>query len=149
MHFPLPEFTNDTAENRLKQTFFIVEATSNEQHMLWEQLSSDSIYKILDRDGKPAYPQVKWEQISMGFGVTVGEVYKHPVFISLNWARINGKFVMFYHPTSQLIDYRKIDKWLEENFKGTYDNGTRRASTDVSNFAHCLNAIKEANKVKE
>ena len=147
MNFPYPEyFTNDTAENRLKHTFFLVEANSFEQHELWSRYSPQSIYETTYR-GKPAYNKVNWEEWNHGWGVHVGEVYKRPIYISVMWARIEGKFVCFWYPTSEMVDYRKINKWLDEHFKGTYDNG-RRSVCDASSFHDCLHAIEAANKVE-
>jgi len=147
MNFPYPEyFTNDTAENRLKHTFFLVEANSNEYMSLWEKYSGQSIYKITYQ-GKPAYESFEWENRIGGWGVTVGEIYKRPICISVSWTRINGKWVCFWYPTSQMVDYVKIEKWLDEHFKGTHDNG-RRSVCDASSFHNCLHAIETANKVE-
>lgn len=146
MNFPYPEpFTNDTAENRLKHTFFLVEANSYEKQDLWSKYSPDSIYEITYR-GEPAYKSVEWEQDNQGWGVHVGEVYKRPIYISVSWTRINGKWVCFWYPTSQMVDYVKIEKWLDEHFKGTHDG--RRAVCDASNFHNCLHAIEAANKAE-
>ncbi len=140
--FPSP----DTAETRLARTLFIVEATSFERMSLWAHHSEDAVYPLYNpRRGVPAYSQHKWEDIPNGYGVTVNPSGKRPVCILLTWVRIDGQLVMFWEGCSKLVDYNLIDKWLEEHFKGTYDNNTRRAECDAMNFGQCLGAIKDVN----
>jgi hypothetical protein len=129
---------SDTAESRLVKTMFIVEATSTEQHFLWSQWCKDSL--------SPTFGKLKWEQLNPGWLVTVGKIGKRPCCISVAWNRIEGQLVMFWHQCSQVTDSLQAEKWLEDNFKGTWDNGRRRASTDAMNFHHCIDAIQEANK---
>jgi hypothetical protein len=119
----------NTAESRLKETMFIVEATSFERHMLWET----------------NHTKVKWEQIYDGWLVTVGKLDDRPCCIDTSWARINGQLVMFYEQCSQVTDCLQTDAWLDDHFNGTWDNGHRRARTDAQNFHLCLNAIRDAN----
>lgn len=143
---------NDTAENRLKRTLFIVEATSFEQQMLWRDHSIESRHSQFPLAGGA---RMKWEQINPGWLVTVGHLgtmkgkgkfKKRPVCISVSWSRIDGYLVMFYYQCSQVTDSVQTEKWLEENFKGKHDGGTRRAQCDAMNFGHCLRAIREANQ---
>lgn len=122
--------SQDTAESRLAETLFIVEATSFEQFSLWEKY----------------HDEYKWEQINGGWIVTVGTLDDRPCCISTFWARINGQLVMFYYQCSQVTDSLQTDEWLEKNFNGMWDNGHRRARTDAMNFHHCLHAIREKNK---
>ena len=119
----------DTAESRLSETMFIVEATSFEQHCLWEKH-----HKELD-----------WEQINSGWLVTVGELDGRPCCISTSWARIESQLVMFYNQCSQVTDTLQTYAWLHKYFKGTWSNGRRVASTDAQNFHLCLSAIREKN----
>jgi len=127
----------DTAESRLKETLFIVEATSFEKHCLWLQFSNTSPNRLY-----PETPPVKWEQLD-GFLITVGTYHTHPICISAQWDRINGELVMFWEATSNVVNHTIIKKWLNDNFKGKYDNGTRSAKSDAMNFGHCLQAIRE------
>lgn len=128
----------DTAENRLKKTLFVVEATSAEQFMLWKDWSvaSDS----------PRYGKMKWEPINPGWMVTVGKIGKRPCCISISWQRIDGHMVMFWYPCSQVSDSLKSEAWIEANFSGKWDHGHRRAYCDAGNFHLCVNAIREANE---
>lgn len=129
----------DGAENRLKKTFFIVEATSYEQFVLWQDWCAQS--------ESPRYGKLKWEQVNPGWLVTVGKIGKRPCCISVSWNRIEGRLVMFWYQCSQVTDSLQAEAWLEEHFKGKYDNGHRRASTDAQNFGHCIHAIQDANRI--
>ena len=134
---------NDTAESRLKRTKFIVAATSNEQHQFWVDHAKQNTL-----NPNTFYAQkVEWQQMD-GWHVTVGHFHKRPVCISVMWNKLDGHLVMFWEAVSQLIDYAMIEKWLDENFKGKYDGGNRRACCDASNFGHCLSAIREFNREK-
>ena len=137
--------STDTAESVLAKTFFIVEATSFEQQQLWSDHSDESMSRspLLAANGSPT---VEWVQMNPGWIVQLGKLGKRPVNMSVNWARIDGRLVMFWYLCSQVADYAMAEKWLEKHFHGTYDNGHRRAETDASNFGHCLSAIREANK---
>lgn len=131
---------HESPESRLKRTFFCVEATDFEQFTLWQQHAKNSSERV-----SWATP-LEWEQIMDGWALTIGKVGKRPVCLSVSWANIEGCLVMFYYQCSQVTDSLQMEKWIAKNFKGTYDNGTRRALTDANNFGHCLSAIRDYNK---
>lgn len=142
----LQQFEEDTPENRLKYTFFVVEADSFARQEFWSRHSGQSIVGYIRKgDSKQAYGKVNWEQINDGWLVEVGKDHKRPVCISVTWARIDGKLVMFWYPTSQIVNHTIINKWLKKHFKGKWDDDRREAFCDASNFHHCLDAIEEAN----
>ncbi len=142
-HFAHP----DTAETRLALTFFVVEATSFEHQALWAQHAEDSIYPPWNkRKNCRAYEPLKWEQINDGWGVNVGHLDKRPICISVNWARIEDQLVMFWYPTSVVVDIAKCEAWIAAHFKRQL-GGPYSQSCDANNFGHCINAINEANKV--
>lgn len=122
-----------TAESRLADTFFIVEATSFEQHMLWEK----------------HHKNMNWQQIHSGWLVTVGKLDGRPCCVDMTWAKIDDQLVMFYDQCSQVTDVLQTNAWIYKHFNGTWDNGTRTASTDAGNFHLCLNAIREKNEGKQ
>ena len=128
---------NDTAESRLAETAFLVEATGMERLTLWSRHAKDSPERI---DSTP----VEWHQVSPGWAVTVGELSGSPVTIEMDWCELNGSLVCFYHDISMLVDHKQIDDWIDKNFAGTWGGG-RRAVTDAMNFHHCLQAIECAN----
>ena len=186
---PAPEYPNrnyrpnDTAETRLKETLFIVEATGNEVQQFWSRYAREarfgytnalremvdflecnyrdnpsglclekSYLKGIDdsvkRFGPLSERAYDWKQISPGWLVRVGEVYRQPVNIEVQWVEIDGFLVCFYDACSRMVNHKFVEAWLKEHFTGTYDNGSRRASCDSSNFHHCIQAIDEAKKKK-
>jgi len=130
----------ETAESRLRQTLFVVEATSFETHMLWQEHASGSTNR------QKIFKPRRWEQVNPGWSVTVGELDGRPVCVSMMWNRVDGHLVMFWEPTSQVVDHIQIDAWLGKHFDGKWDNGTRDATCNAMNFHHCLNAIDDINK---
>ncbi len=120
---------HDSAESRLAETLFIVEATDFEQHCLWEK----------------HHQHINWKQINSGWIVIVGRLEERPCCIATSWAKIEDQLIMFYDQCSQVTDCEQTDKWLEEHFKGTWDNGRRYAKTNAKNFHLCLSAIREKN----
>jgi hypothetical protein len=124
-------------EDRLKETFFLVEADSYAVFTLWQDYALESpCHKKYAMLGP-----LDWQQFD-GFWIQIGSIYKRPICLSFTFYRIGGKYVAFWEITSQLADYRMAEKWLAEHFTGRYDGGARRAETDASNFHHCLHAIE-------
>lgn len=121
----------ETAESRLSKTLFVVEATSFEQHVIWEKNQEGRFSSFL-----------KWEQVMDGWGVHVGDLEGRPCMISVSWARIEGHLVMFWYPMSQVSDSAKSEAWISKYFSQTWDNG-RRSWCDAQNFHLCMQAIKE------
>ena len=117
----------------LSATKFAVEATGFERHMLW-------------RDNQH---RMSWEGHPAGYGIELGKVGDMPVMLSATFQAIDGHVVLFYHPTSQMVDHRMIEAWLNENVPAKWDKDTRIARTNAMNFSHCLHALAELNAVAE
>lgn len=128
--------SEETAESRLKETFFVVEATSFEVHCLWQHHAEKSDNRI--------FPAVTWEQVNPGWVVTVGELDNRPVVLSLSWVRINDKLVMFWDQCSQVADSVMAEAWIDRHFTTKWDRSSRDSKTDANNFHHCIHAIREA-----
>lgn len=128
---------DDTAESRLKVTDFLVEATHNEWHMLWSRWCSDS-----NECREPIFK--KWEQLG-GWLVTVGKLDGRPVCISLNWDRLDGFLVCDWEATSEVVDYKMVNKWLDEHFSGKTKDG-RRARCNAQNFHLCTHEFRNRKK---
>jgi hypothetical protein len=122
-----------TLQELLVATKFAVEATGFERHMLW----------------RDHHERISWEGNPAGYGVQLGLIGDMPVMLSATFQAIEGHVVLFYHPTSQLVDHRMIDAWLNENVLAKWDKGTRIAQTDAMNFSHCLHALAELNAPAE
>ncbi len=77
----------------------VIEANSYERHMLW----------IENRQ----HPHPKtWEQLPPGRLETVGHLDDRPVCVSLLKVRVGGHPLLFFYPTSQVVDHAMIDLWL-------------------------------------
>lgn len=126
MGFDHDAFRQLSAEKRLEQTFYLVEASHHEQFSLWERWAAQSqCCRGL---------HLRWEQ-SNGYIVTVGKVNKRPVCVHMSWDIIEDQPVCFWEPTSELVDHVLINQWFEKHFQGKTKDG-RRAATNVDNFAH-------------
>ncbi len=119
---------------RLAETKFVVKASSDEMQLLWEKFCKQSMYKT-------ELTKYDWEQLNPGRVLTLGELAGMPVCVSVFWFKINGIMVMFIEGTSQVVDHRMIDKWLEENCAPRWDGGSRPAECNTVNFHHVLNYI--------
>jgi len=100
-------FRMKTTEEKLKETYLVVEATSFEQFSLWKE------YSKTHNGDSPKY--AKWEEESFGVLITLGELAKMPVCMSLSWAIIDGKRVMFVSQVSKVHDWRMVEEFLKEN----------------------------------
>lgn len=98
----------------------VVEATSCEKSFLWKQYTEEL--------------KIPFEEKSFGLGRIVGYLDDMPVFISLLIAAVDGHKVLFMEATSQVVDYRLIDKWLNENCPKTAFCGDRLNKVDALNF---------------
>jgi hypothetical protein len=123
----------------LKETEFVVEATHNESHLLWEKFCTQSMYKT-------ELNKYNWEQINPGYLICVGDFHGFPVNISCFWYRINGVMVMFYEDVSRIVDHEMIKEWLKKNCAPRWDKGTRLAHTNATNFHNVLGHIRELGK---
>lgn len=106
-----------------------VEATSFEQYKLWQEMVA-------------LYGSDYFVSTNFGYLSTVGYINDRPICISLNTAIVNGKKILFWYATSQVVDYIQIEKWLLKNlpksaFRGD-DSGDYIISTDPMNFSNIL-----------
>lgn len=103
----------------------VVEANSFETMCLWKEYTEEL--------------KKTWLENPSGLGQQIGILAGMPIFISLNTAIIDGKKILFIDPTSQVVDYRIIDKWLEENLpKTAYTLYGRINKTNAMNFCNVL-----------
>ena len=91
---------------------------------------------------------VRWQQLT-GELATIGLYCKRPICVSVSWVRINGFVVMFYEPTSELVDWRVVKKWLAEEYAHVPKwDGSRTPQCDAMNFSHCLSHTRDLQKAK-
>jgi hypothetical protein len=120
------------SEANLKASVFFVEATRCEQIYIWEE------WKKL----------CEWKEIGSGIGICVGHINKQktkPVWVSFNFAILNGKHICFYEVTSRFSDSVMVEDFIKTKYPVKYDKGTRLAMCDAMNFHLCGNAIRENN----
>lgn len=113
----------------LEEVDYAVEANSFESQCLWQ--------KVSNQEG------INWESCPCGKMLTLGMVDDMPVCMSIFINKINNIPVMFYEMTSQVVDYRLVDKFLEEKFGIFYNE----VCVDAGNFFRIVNKIKENNNV--
>lgn len=98
----------------------VVEANSYEHQCLWERYHGEY--------------EVAWKTNSSGLGECVGKLADMPVCISLTTAVVGGFKLLFIDATSAVVDYRLIDKWLEDNMPATAHARGHLNKTDAQNF---------------
>jgi hypothetical protein len=113
----------NTIDERVKNAKFAVDANSFEQMSLW--LENKERYNIV--------------QDLRGLCYVIGNVVindeEMPVVIELSFWTIDGMIVMFYHPCSQVVDYRIVEKWLDDN--------TKCPRTNAMNFDNIQNIFEK------
>ena len=129
----------DDKQSQLKRTDYFVEASSFERSTLWRDWAKEATNAGLSSEMYKDR-QVDWQQQSLGYGQSVGELDGRPVYISLNWATINGRQVMFWEPTSVVVDHDMIEEWLKENLP----DGIEKSNAE--NFHNCVLWINRKNK---
>ena len=111
----------------------VVEATSCEQQYLWQD----------NRVDKFVGPAIKpWKENLAGCLQCVGHFAKAPIYISLRTAEIDGHKILFWNATSQVVDYRVIEAWMEANIP----QSARRSDgyinqSDATNFRNVFHRM--------
>jgi hypothetical protein len=114
------------------------EATDNERQSIWERYCNKS-----SACQKDLIDTFDYEVAAF---LEVGSVGGMPVFLMLTPTLVNGKRVLFYYPSSQVIDWRMIEdfiSYLREAVKK--DTGVYPTQSDADNFDY--EVIKRCPKV--
>lgn len=124
-------------DKEFENIFFVVEATNCEHAMLWENWSKESIEPkgygtLLNWSGRGAY----------GFSVQIGTLDKRPVNVSILFDTINGAKIVFYEAVSQVVDYKMVRAWIDENLTSELPDG-RVNHCDANNFHQCMHALQK------
>jgi hypothetical protein len=126
-HVPqTPSPTAQQLDPRFADTVFVVEADLFKHRVLMNTWKD----------------RVAWEEDNYGCFAVVGKAFRHDIAVQFWWAKLDGHRVLFYEPTSQVVDHRTIDAWLKTNCNPQWDGGSRRAHCDATNFHLCVQAIK-------
>ncbi len=83
---------------------------------------------------------ILWKEDLHSISKYVGYIAGRPIVITCTWATIEGHLVLFYNPSSQLVDYKMIEQWLEI----ATPNAVIRV--DAQNFTDVITTIMRANK---
>ncbi|MDD5151759.1 MAG: hypothetical protein PHC28_14990 [Flavobacterium sp.] len=80
----------------------------------------------------------KWEESREGKLLTLGEINSRPICVSISIDIIDGLPVIFFEPTSELVDYKLIDDF--------FNREKYRYKTDAMNFHNILHTIYDIKK---
>ena len=117
---------NEEDKHLFKDVVFLVEATSNEQFLLWEKHNKSYV----------------WQQITTGQFVTIGTLDNRPINVDISYAIICGKKISFYEGISQLVDHKMIEDWLRYHTSHIIYGG-RWARCNATNFHNCLRVLRD------
>lgn len=98
------------------RTRFLVQATDLEQLFVWQQW----------------HERATWRETYPDRGVTVGTTNGRPTVVRCTWVVINGHLVMFYDPTSMLVDWELVEQWR----RPFHARGAGHC--DARNFHNCV-----------
>jgi hypothetical protein len=114
---------SSSCEEILDKVSFFVEG---DRYTIWKEWKNEGL---------------EWSDFSQGHGIEIGTVqsrgYNYPVIVSFTYARIGDTLVAFYDCNSRCCDWTMIEDYITKNYPVKYDNGSRRAMTNSSNFHHC------------
>lgn len=104
---------------------YLVEATDKEVFSFW--------------DRRDRYGICEWHQANPGLWMQIGSFHGRPIAVTLTFQFIDGHKVCFYDGTSELVDWKMINEWLDKKAPGI-------KRTNASNFHHCLDHIRTLNR---
>jgi len=116
----------DKKDKRFDDVVYRVEANSFEYISLWKE-----------NDNLPEghHMKVKWEEDAPGFWKEIGRLAGYPICVECFFTKLNGKRVVFFDPTSRVVDWDIVQKWVKEQCP----EGTPKC--DAMNFGHCINEV--------
>ena len=106
---------------KVRTAAYFVEASSCEKQLLWEK----------------HHGNIPWLSESCGLMFSVGQVGEYPVTVDLSFDTIYGSPVVFYYSNSRLVDWDKVEEWLQKNTLNWIFN-----HCNAMNFAQCINAMR-------
>lgn len=120
-------------DNYLEDVEWIVEATSEERHNIWdkwherhnwEQVSSGRLWTIINLE-------VKFERDDKKV------IESLPVTLDVSYAILDGHKILFYDSPSRLVHLGYIEAFMHTYFQRTHDNYSRWNHTNSANFHNC------------
>lgn len=122
----MPIGLHSSLEELLEATEYAVEATDFEKFSLWKQ-HNEKVSSWTNRLG--------------GYSITLGIIEGMPIVLSVVFEQIEDHLILFYTPTSQLVDWRMIEAWVEKLPVVIKKGGKLGATTDAGNFIHCFHEL--------
>lgn len=110
---------HNTVLEYIKDSSYVVEATSMEQSQIWER-----------------YHKKGLSFSNAGYGVTVGHLNDRPICISITKAQYKGKNILLWEATSQLVDYVMIEDFFKKIFN-------EYKKSDAQNFHNCIHYLND------
>jgi hypothetical protein len=125
-------------EEYFKDVGYVIEANSDERFLLY--LTYHAHADVV------GHGKIKsWDNQFIGRGVTLDVVGRgkkaRPINIEIGYLMLDGLKVACWSPTSQLVDYALIGKWLEPRIAHIVDHDGKPAQTDVANFGEIVHEI--------
>lgn len=115
---------NALAESNAAVTAFlsgvvgVVDANSFERLCLWQERGEKT-----------------WVDSPFGHWLEIGSCADMPVCVNLSTVVIGGHKILFIDPTSQVVDYRMIDAWLERGMPSSARTKDQKLNrTDAMNI---------------
>lgn len=110
---------SENLKDFVKDVVGAVEANSFEYYALWE------INNI--RENKKT-----WEENLYSMLLNIGSYKDSDVFVNIRTAVIDGNKILFYYPTSNIVNWNMVEKWI----RSILVDGTRL--TDATNIHSVL-----------
>lgn len=128
-------------QNWIKETFYFVEADDFAKSILFKERATTSCVTHLFRGNKDGYNDLDWDGFSDCRLFHIGFLDEMSVCIQMTWHKIEGKRICFYNGTSQVVDWRMIEAFIDECCEIA---GCQK--TDAQNFCHATWALRDAKK---
>lgn len=122
---------DESALYKMRSSQFFIEANGFEQMRLWEKHEAAS----------------NWQHDQSGFWQVVGYVDKEkqkPVCVSFHFAKVYGRRVCFFEPTSRFVDHTMVSHFIDTYFCNCVKPiGMPKRICYASGFADVLNYLKK------
>ncbi len=125
------------SDERFARCLYLVEATSHEQFMLWQETSNEARYLTRDdKDNELRNPDgLTWSKNNSGSLCKVGELGGYALYVCVTFTEINGKLIAFYYPTSKVSHFGITETWLKARCPAIL------GMSDAQNFPNAVRAL--------
>ncbi len=110
-------------DKRFNLTEYVIEADDDESLKMWQDWAIEGT-----EYGRKWDHRVDWKQELSSITVQVGELGTMPVVVCFTWAVVADSRMVFWYPTSQVVDYVLCERWIKKHFKNS-----RMITDDIQN----------------